>query len=234
MNPLWSLETRAFLPAGPEGLQALDIVHPVRVDAGGAFLSYDLRPRTLRKRAVSAHRAVHTFYELQFRGRPLRFHLAANTHLLAPGFVSETRRTGGLGRTHIRTRWQACHLLGKVQDPELEGGMAAISACDGLVSARPRLGLTWWLWPFPSPETQWRACRMGVRTEAPCCSPRLDSRTFVCESHPQAKLTRRVPSVRSGWAPKLAFVTVSQVMLEMQAQSPTWGPRLWSVQTKQL
>lgn len=153
-SPLWSLETRAFLPAGPQGLQALDIVHPVRVDAGGAFLSYDLRPRTLRKRAVSAHRAVHTFYELQFRGRPLRFHLAANTHLLAPGFVSETRRTGGLGRTHIRTRWHACHLLGKVQDPELEGGMAAISACDGLVSARSCLGLTWWLWPFTSPKTQ--------------------------------------------------------------------------------
>ncbi|XP_032955861.1 A disintegrin and metalloproteinase with thrombospondin motifs 7 [Rhinolophus ferrumequinum] len=123
-----------FLPAGPaaEGRTALDIVHPVRVDAGGAFLSYELWPRALRKRAVTARRAARAFYELQFRGRALRFHLAANTHLLAPGFVSETRRRGGLGRAHIRTHAPACHLLGEVQDPELEGGLAAISACDGL------------------------------------------------------------------------------------------------------
>lgn len=128
-----------FLPAGPaaEGRTALDIVHPVRVDAGGAFLSYELWPRALRKRAVTARRAARAFYELQFRGRALRFHLAANTHLLAPGFVSETRRRGGLGRAHIRTHAPACHLLGEVQDPELEGGLAAISACDGLVSAQP-------------------------------------------------------------------------------------------------
>ncbi|XP_054444611.1 A disintegrin and metalloproteinase with thrombospondin motifs 7 [Pteronotus mesoamericanus] len=115
-----------------EGPEALDIVHPVRVDAEGVFLSYELWPRALRKRALSAHRAVRAFYELQFRGRALRFHLEANTHLLAPSFVSETRRSGGLGRAHIRTRAPACHLLGEVQDPEMEGGMAAISACDGL------------------------------------------------------------------------------------------------------
>ncbi|XP_053769353.1 A disintegrin and metalloproteinase with thrombospondin motifs 7 isoform X2 [Desmodus rotundus] len=115
-----------------KGPEALDIVHPVRVDAEGVFLSYDLWPRVLRKRALSAYPAVRAFYELQFRGRALRFHLAANTRLLAPGFVSETRRRGGLGSTHIRTRVPTCHLLGEVQDPELEGGMAAISACDGL------------------------------------------------------------------------------------------------------
>lgn len=113
-------------------------MHPVRVDAGGAFLSYELWPRALRKRAVSARQAPSAFYELQFRGRALRFHLAANVHLLAPGFVSETRRRGGLGRAHIRTHAPACHLLGEVQDPELEGGLAAISACDGLVSAQLR------------------------------------------------------------------------------------------------
>lgn len=112
-------------------------MHPVRVDAEGAFLSYELWPRALRKRAVSARRAARAFYELQFRGRALRLHLAANAHLLAPGFVSETRRRGGLGRAHIRTHAPACHLLGEVQDPELEGGLAAISACDGLVRARP-------------------------------------------------------------------------------------------------
>ncbi|XP_034880226.1 A disintegrin and metalloproteinase with thrombospondin motifs 7 [Mirounga leonina] len=117
---------------GVDGSAALDIVHPVRVDAGGSFLSYELWPRALRKRDVSARRAAPAFYELQYRGRELRFNLTANAHLLAPGFVSETRRRGGLGRTHIRARAPACHLLGEVQDPELEGGLAAISACDGL------------------------------------------------------------------------------------------------------
>nr|XP_035924580.1 A disintegrin and metalloproteinase with thrombospondin motifs 7 [Halichoerus grypus] len=117
---------------GVDGSAALDIVHPVRVDAGGSFLSYELWPRALHKRDVSARRAAPAFYELQYRGRELRFNLTANAHLLAPGFVSETRRRGGLGRTHIRARAPACHLLGEVQDPELEGGLAAISACDGL------------------------------------------------------------------------------------------------------
>nr|XP_012593841.1 A disintegrin and metalloproteinase with thrombospondin motifs 7 [Microcebus murinus] len=115
-----------------EGRAALDVVHPVRVDARGSFLSYELWPRALRKRDVSARRAAPAFFELQFRGRALRFNLSANPHLLAPGFVSETRRRGGLGRAHIRARAPACHLLGDVQDPELEGGLAAISACDGL------------------------------------------------------------------------------------------------------
>uniref|UniRef100_A0A2K6AI53 ADAM metallopeptidase with thrombospondin type 1 motif 7 n=1 Tax=Mandrillus leucophaeus TaxID=9568 RepID=A0A2K6AI53_MANLE len=69
---------------------ALDIVHPVRVDAGGSFLSYELWPRALRKRDVSVRRDAPAFYQLQYRGRELRFNLTANQHLLAPGFVSET------------------------------------------------------------------------------------------------------------------------------------------------
>ncbi|XP_037689196.1 A disintegrin and metalloproteinase with thrombospondin motifs 7 isoform X2 [Choloepus didactylus] len=115
-----------------EGRAALDIVHPVRVDAGGSFLSYELWPRALRKRDVSARRDTPAFYELQYLGRELRFNLTVNPHLLAPGFVCETRRRGGLSRAHISACGPACHLLGEVQDPELEGGVAAISACDGL------------------------------------------------------------------------------------------------------
>lgn len=125
-----------------DGRVALDVVHPVRVDAGGSFLSYELWPRALRKRDGSAPRAAPAFYELQYRGRELRFNLTANTHLLAPGFVSETRRRGDLGSAHIHAQAPACHLLGEVQDPELEGGLAAISACDGLVSAPHPRGLT--------------------------------------------------------------------------------------------
>lgn len=115
-------------------------MHPVRVDAGGAFLSYELWPRALRKRALSAGGVAYAFYQLQFRGRDLRLHLGASPDLLAPGFVSETRRLGGLGRARIlRPAPPACHLQGQVQSPEQEGGLAAISACDGLVSAPSRL-----------------------------------------------------------------------------------------------
>ncbi|KAK2082159.1 hypothetical protein P7K49_039384 [Saguinus oedipus] len=131
---------RGSLPAGraTEGWAALDIVHPVRVEAGGSFLSYELWPRTLRKRDLSGHRDAPAFYQLQYHGHELRFNLTANPHLLAPGFVSKTRRRGGLGHVHIQAHSPACHLLGEVQDPELEGGLAAISACYGLVSALGR------------------------------------------------------------------------------------------------
>uniref|UniRef100_A0A8C8TWN7 A disintegrin and metalloproteinase with thrombospondin motifs 7 n=1 Tax=Peromyscus maniculatus bairdii TaxID=230844 RepID=A0A8C8TWN7_PERMB len=115
-----------------KGRSALDIVHPVRVDAGGSFLSYELWPRVLRKRDVSATQASSALYQLQYQGRELLFNLTTNPYLLAPGFVSEIRRRSSLGHMHIRTRVPTCHLLGDVQDPELEGGFAAISACDGL------------------------------------------------------------------------------------------------------
>ncbi|XP_033611959.1 A disintegrin and metalloproteinase with thrombospondin motifs 7 [Fukomys damarensis] len=130
------------LPAGlaPDSLESLDIVHPVRVDATGTFLSFDLWPRTVKKRAAldtdadsgPVSHATPTFFQLHYRGQELRFNLSANAQLLAPGFVLEVRRTGNLGHTHIRPHTPACHLHGHVQDPQLEGGRAAISACDGL------------------------------------------------------------------------------------------------------
>lgn len=123
-----------------EGRAGLDIVHPVRVDAGGSFLSYELWPRVLRKRDVSATKASSAFYQLQYQGRELLFNLTTNPYLLAPGFVSEIRRGSNLSHAHIQTSVPNCHLLGDVQDPELEGGFAAISACDGLVSS---LGCSW-------------------------------------------------------------------------------------------
>ncbi|XP_059123046.1 A disintegrin and metalloproteinase with thrombospondin motifs 7 isoform X3 [Peromyscus eremicus] len=135
---LWILCALASDVPGPasglatKGRSALDIVHPVRVDAGGSFLSYELWPRVLRKRDVSATQASSALYQLQYQGRELLFNLTTNPYLLAPGFVSEIRRRSSLGHMHIRTRVPTCHLLGDVQDPELEGGFAAISACDGL------------------------------------------------------------------------------------------------------
>ncbi|KAM6201059.1 A disintegrin and metalloproteinase with thrombospondin motifs 7 [Rhynchocyon petersi] len=132
---LYALAPGALEPtSGPdsESRVALDIVHPVRVDAGGAFLSYELWPHARHKRDLPAQLSTPTYYELLYRGRELRFNLTTNQHLLAPGFVTETRRGGSLGRTHIQASSTACHLIGEVQDPELNGGLAAISACKGL------------------------------------------------------------------------------------------------------
>ncbi|KAK2108000.1 A disintegrin and metalloproteinase with thrombospondin motifs 7 [Saguinus oedipus] len=112
-------------------------MHPVRVEAGGSFLSYELWPRTLRKRDLSGHRDAPAFYQLQYHGRELRFNLTANPHLLAPGFVSKMRWHGSLGRVHIQAHSPACHLLG-------EGGLAAISACYGLVMAAQLCGTGLW------------------------------------------------------------------------------------------
>ncbi|XP_043841836.1 A disintegrin and metalloproteinase with thrombospondin motifs 7 [Dromiciops gliroides] len=117
----------------PWGQPSLDIVHPIRVDAGGSFLSYDLSPRLLRRRDLSSKAGSPTYYELLYHGRELRFNLSINLQLLAPGFVSETRY-GGITHAKIRpyTHSYACHLVGEVQDSELEGGFAAISSCNGL------------------------------------------------------------------------------------------------------
>lgn len=153
-------------------------MHPVRVDAGGSFLSYELWPRVLRKRDVSATQASSALYQLQYQGRELLFNLTTNPYLLAPGFVSEIRRRSSLGHMHIRTRVPTCHLLGDVQDPELEGGFAAISACDGLVSSLGSMSgrawgwhdidSAWWLfgqYTFPLPASVFtRETEMTVQT----------------------------------------------------------------------
>nr|XP_020831650.1 LOW QUALITY PROTEIN: A disintegrin and metalloproteinase with thrombospondin motifs 7 [Phascolarctos cinereus] len=117
----------------PWGQPSLDIVHPIRVDAGGSFLSYDLSPRLLRRRDLLSRAGSPTFYELLYQGRELRFNLSINSQLLAPGFVSETRY-GGIPHAKIRpyTHSYACHLIGEVQDSRLKGGLAAISSCNGL------------------------------------------------------------------------------------------------------
>lgn len=111
-----------------------DIVHPVKVDEKGSFLSYNLSHRLLYKRAVSSQSRPLAFYTLEHRGQQLRFNLSLNQHLLAPGFVSE-RRFGGMARARIQASGQnSCHMIGSVQNQEQERGLAALSTCDGLVS----------------------------------------------------------------------------------------------------
>ncbi|NXM53610.1 ATS7 metalloproteinase, partial [Illadopsis cleaveri] len=109
-----------------------DIVHPIKVDESGAFLSYDLSHRALHRRSPASRSKLPAFYELQYRGQPLKFNLSLNRHLLAPGFVSE-RRFGGIARAKIQPRsYNPCHMIGEVRGRALQAGLAALSTCDGL------------------------------------------------------------------------------------------------------
>nr|XP_060611394.1 A disintegrin and metalloproteinase with thrombospondin motifs 7 [Anolis sagrei ordinatus] len=110
-----------------------EVVFPVKVDEGGRFLSFDLTHRLLSKRdAFSPQSRPSAFYRLFLGGQPLRFALSLNSHLLAPGFVSERRRRGGLAQARIRAPGpNPCHMNGKVRSRGRGGGMAALSTCGG-------------------------------------------------------------------------------------------------------
>uniref|UniRef100_A0A8C9NG84 ADAM metallopeptidase with thrombospondin type 1 motif 7 n=1 Tax=Serinus canaria TaxID=9135 RepID=A0A8C9NG84_SERCA len=112
--------------------RAGDIVHPIKVDESGAFLSYDLSHRALHRRSPASRSKLPAFYELQYRGQPLKFNLSLNRHLLAPGFVSE-RRFGGIAGAKIQPRsYNPCHMIGEVRGRARQAGLAALSTCDGL------------------------------------------------------------------------------------------------------
>uniref|UniRef100_A0A8C5JP12 ADAM metallopeptidase with thrombospondin type 1 motif 7 n=1 Tax=Junco hyemalis TaxID=40217 RepID=A0A8C5JP12_JUNHY len=118
-------------PRSREPRSGSDIVHPVKVDESGAFLSYDLSHRALHRRSPASRSQLPAFYELQYRGQALKFNLSLNRHLLAPGFVSE-RRFGGIAGAKIQPRsYNPCHMIGEVRGPR-QAGLAALSTCDGL------------------------------------------------------------------------------------------------------
>ncbi|NXS63893.1 ATS7 metalloproteinase, partial [Brachypteracias leptosomus] len=109
-----------------------DIVHPIKVDESGAFLSYDLSHRALHRRSPSSRSKSLAFYELHYKGQPLKFNLSLNNHLLAPGFVSERRFRGIAGAKIQSHTYNSCHMLGEVRGRAPGGGLAALSTCDGL------------------------------------------------------------------------------------------------------
>lgn len=114
------------------------MVHPTRVDARGHFLSNFLSHHARRvQRREAPEGSANTdrvFYQLWHSDRSLHFNLTLNTHLLAPGFLTE-RRYGGLEGAEIHSVASSqCHFLGEVWDEDSVEGSAAISTCDGLVS----------------------------------------------------------------------------------------------------
>ncbi|XP_056356092.1 A disintegrin and metalloproteinase with thrombospondin motifs 7 isoform X2 [Oenanthe melanoleuca] len=131
--PLVPVAAALALAAGgtPAGTDS-DIVHPIKVDERGSFLSYDLSHRALRRRSPLSRSQPPAFYQLHYRGQALSFNLSLNRHLLAPGFVSE-RRFGGTAGARIQPRsHNPCHMLGEVRGAARRGGLAALSTCDGL------------------------------------------------------------------------------------------------------
>ncbi|XP_063304778.1 A disintegrin and metalloproteinase with thrombospondin motifs 7-like isoform X1 [Pelobates fuscus] len=109
-----------------------EIVHPVRVDEQGSFLTFDLSPRIIKKRGISPHSAPPAYYAIKYQGVELIFNLTQNHQLLSPGYVSEWHN-GGIREARIRT-WTPsyCHMRGEVQDQNHFMGKAAVSICSGL------------------------------------------------------------------------------------------------------
>ncbi|XP_075620654.1 A disintegrin and metalloproteinase with thrombospondin motifs 7 isoform X2 [Balearica regulorum gibbericeps] len=127
-----------------------DIVHPIKVDESGSFLSYDLSHRVLHRRSPSSRSKFLAFYELHYKGQPLRFNLSLNNNLLAPGFVSE-RRYGGIATAKIQSHtYNSCHMIGEVQSRALTGGLAALSTCDGLKGVFQLMNEDYFIEPVPT------------------------------------------------------------------------------------
>uniref|UniRef100_A0A674MB76 ADAM metallopeptidase with thrombospondin type 1 motif 7 n=1 Tax=Takifugu rubripes TaxID=31033 RepID=A0A674MB76_TAKRU len=129
--PPWFSTERLLLD-----LPQYDVVHPTRVDARGHFLSNFLshHARRVQRREAPEGSANmdRVFYQLWHSNHSLRFNLTLNTHLLAPGFLTE-RRYGGLEGAKMQTAASSqCHFLGEVWDEDSVKGSAAISTCDGL------------------------------------------------------------------------------------------------------
>ncbi|XP_034038901.1 A disintegrin and metalloproteinase with thrombospondin motifs 7 isoform X2 [Thalassophryne amazonica] len=111
-----------------------EVVHPIRVDAKGRFLSNILSYRASRVRRMASEESAseRVFYRWWHGGHSLHFNLTLNPNLLAPGFLTE-RRHGGLAGANIQpARSSRCYFLGEVWNEAAVRGTAAISTCHGL------------------------------------------------------------------------------------------------------
>ncbi|XP_043933631.1 A disintegrin and metalloproteinase with thrombospondin motifs 7-like [Protopterus annectens] len=117
-----------------EGFLDFEIVYPEKVDEYGFSVSSHLSPSGSRiyKRHLNSIPDSPVYYKVHHKGQDLRFNISVSRSLLAPGFITERRR-GGVARAKIQTHTHGlCHYSGKVEDPELHSGLAAISTCSGM------------------------------------------------------------------------------------------------------
>uniref|UniRef100_A0A674B862 ADAM metallopeptidase with thrombospondin type 1 motif, 12 n=1 Tax=Salmo trutta TaxID=8032 RepID=A0A674B862_SALTR len=112
----------------------VSMVHPVKVDRDGQFLSHSLAHRFERVRHKRDLRPLEgrVYYKVNYKGRNLVFNLTVNNYLVSNKYVLEWRN-GSLNRTEQRTTGEnSCHLIGTVTDPTNARATAAISTCEGL------------------------------------------------------------------------------------------------------
>ncbi|XP_078076494.1 A disintegrin and metalloproteinase with thrombospondin motifs 12-like [Mustelus asterias] len=116
-----------------KSLQSYEIVHPVKVDERGAFLSPDVTHHVNHVgRRDLGKREEHVYYQIIHQGHQLLFNLTVNRPFLSPGYVLE-KRYGNVTGTIIQTPAEnTCHFIGRVMHQDLGSGIAAISTCRGL------------------------------------------------------------------------------------------------------
>uniref|UniRef100_A0AAY4CFI9 Peptidase M12B domain-containing protein n=1 Tax=Denticeps clupeoides TaxID=299321 RepID=A0AAY4CFI9_9TELE len=118
-----------------QGLSQYEVIHPVKVNSAGNFISNCVSHHVSRiqRRETSTGSPAQVFYSLFFGGQSLYFNLTLNPHLLAPGFVTERRNGGGMHGSKLFSPNQSiCYFLGEVLGDGKVKGQAAISTCDGL------------------------------------------------------------------------------------------------------
>uniref|UniRef100_A0A8C2HGG6 ADAM metallopeptidase with thrombospondin type 1 motif 7 n=1 Tax=Cyprinus carpio TaxID=7962 RepID=A0A8C2HGG6_CYPCA len=125
-----------FADSSPNGFPNYEVVHPIKVDSSGHFLSNHVSHRVSRiqRRETSKNKEslAKVFYHLQYGGQDLHFNLTLNPHLLASGFLTE-RRYGGLQGSTLNSHGHSlCYFLGDVWSSTLKWGQAALSTCNGL------------------------------------------------------------------------------------------------------
>ncbi|XP_050970725.1 A disintegrin and metalloproteinase with thrombospondin motifs 7 [Labeo rohita] len=122
--------------SSPDGLPNYEVVHPVRLDSSGHFLSNRVSHRVSRvqrrETATNKESLAQVFYHLQYGGQDLHFNLTLNPHLLSPGFLTEWRHGGLQGSTLHSHGHSLCYFLGDVWSSTLKKGQAALSTCNGL------------------------------------------------------------------------------------------------------
>ncbi|KAF7659159.1 hypothetical protein LDENG_00002420 [Lucifuga dentata] len=126
---------KEFSDSGRLAEKDLSIVHPVKVNADGHFISHSLSHhfkdgrvrRDLRPLGLEGQ----VYYRVKYKGHDLMFSLTQNNHLVSNDYILE-RRNGDVNRTkHHLSGENSCHLFGSVAASGMRG-TAAISTCKGL------------------------------------------------------------------------------------------------------
>ncbi|XP_059393037.1 A disintegrin and metalloproteinase with thrombospondin motifs 7-like [Carassius carassius] len=173
--------------SSPNGFPNYEVVHPIRVDSSGHFLSNHVSHHVSRiqRRETSKNKEslAKVFYHLQFGGQDLHFNLTLNPHLLAPGFLTEWRYGGLQGSTLNSHGHSLCFFLGDVWSSTLKWGQAALSTCNGLTGLFKLSEEEFFISPLESaqeksvPQTHAVYKRQAVQSEHQLLQPLLGEHT---------------------------------------------------------